>query len=39
LIDDGKVKKYLIVDTKGKIYLPASYEINKNLPAIYLIDY
>ena len=25
--------------TKGKIYLPASYETNKNLPAIYLIDF
>lgn len=25
--------------TKGKIYLPAAYETNKNLPAIYLIDY
>ncbi len=24
---------------KGKIYLPASYESNNNLPAIYLIDY
>ena len=24
---------------KGKIFLPASYETNKNLPAIYLIDY
>lgn len=24
---------------KGKIYLPASYESNKNLPAIYLIDF
>jgi len=24
---------------KGKIYLPASYETNKNLPAIYLIDF
>ena len=25
--------------TKGKIYLPATYETNKNLPAIYLIDF
>jgi predicted alpha/beta superfamily hydrolase len=25
--------------TKGKIFLPASYETNKNLPAIYLIDF
>lgn len=25
--------------TKGKIFLPASYEINKNLPTIYLIDF
>ncbi len=25
--------------TKGKIYLPDSYETNKNLPAIYLIDF
>lgn len=24
---------------KGKIYLPASFETNKNLPAIYLIDF
>jgi hypothetical protein len=24
---------------KGKIFLPASYETKKNLPAIYLIDY
>ena len=24
---------------KGKIFLPKSYETNKNLPAIYLIDY
>ena len=24
---------------RGKIYLPNSYEINKNLPAIYLIDF
>ena len=24
---------------KGKIFLPASYETNKNLPAIFLIDY
>lgn len=25
--------------TKGKIFLPAAYETNKNLPAIYLIDF
>ena len=25
--------------TNGKIFLPASYETNKNLPAIYLIDF
>jgi hypothetical protein len=25
--------------TKGKIYLPDSFETNKNLPAIYLIDF
>jgi len=25
--------------TKGKIYLPAVYKTNKNLPAIFLIDY
>ena len=25
--------------TKGKIYLPPSYDANKNLPAIYLIDF
>lgn len=25
--------------TEGKIYLPASYESDKNLPAIYLIDF
>ena len=25
--------------TKGKIFLPASYDTNKSLPAIYLIDY
>jgi len=25
--------------TKGKIFLPESYESNKNLPAIYLIDF
>ena len=25
--------------TKGKIFLPASYDANKNLPAIFLIDY
>ena len=25
--------------TKGKIYLPAAYETNENLPAIFLIDY
>ncbi len=25
--------------TKGKIFLPASYETDKNLPAIYLIDF
>jgi predicted alpha/beta superfamily hydrolase len=25
--------------TKGKIFLPASYETNRNLPAIYLIDF
>ncbi len=25
--------------TKGKIFLPTSYETNKNLPAIYLIDF
>lgn len=25
--------------TKGKIFLPASYDTNKNLPAIYLIDF
>jgi hypothetical protein len=24
---------------KGKIFLPASYEVNKSLPAIYLIDF
>lgn len=27
------------ITTKGKIYLPALYETNKNLPAIFLIDY
>ena len=27
------------ITTKGKIFLPASYEINKNLPAIFLVDY
>jgi len=27
------------VATKGKIFLPASYETNGNLPAIYLIDF
>jgi predicted alpha/beta superfamily hydrolase len=27
------------VGTKGKIFLPASYETNRNLPAIYLIDF
>lgn len=27
------------VPTKGKIYLPPSYETNKSLPAIYLIDF
>jgi len=27
------------VATKGKIFLPASYETNRNLPAIYLIDF
>ena len=27
------------VGTKGKIFLPASYETNNNLPAIYLIDF
>jgi len=27
------------VATKGKIFLPASYETNKSLPAIYLIDF
>ena len=27
------------VQTKGKIYLPDSYKTNKNLPAIYLIDF
>ncbi len=27
------------VDLPGNIYLPASYETNSNLPAIYLIDY
>ncbi len=27
------------VATKAKIYLPASYERNRNLPAIYLIDF
>lgn len=26
-------------DIKGKIYLPVAYETNKNLPAIYLLDY
>jgi len=26
-------------DTKGKIFLPPSYETNKDLPAIYLIDF
>jgi len=25
--------------TKGKIFIPDSYETNKNLPAIYLIDF
>jgi len=25
--------------TRGKIFLPAAYETNKNLPAIYLIDF
>ena len=25
--------------TEGKIYLPDSYDTNKNLPAIYLIDF
>jgi predicted alpha/beta superfamily hydrolase len=27
------------ITTKGKIYLPAAYETNKNLPAIFLIDF
>jgi predicted alpha/beta superfamily hydrolase len=27
------------VATKGKIFLPISYETNRNLPAIYLIDF
>jgi hypothetical protein len=27
------------VATKGKIFLPASHETNRNLPAIYLIDF
>ena len=27
------------VSTKGKIFLPSSYETNSNLPAIYLIDF
>ncbi len=27
------------ITTKGKIFLPASYETNKNLPAIFLVDY
>jgi predicted alpha/beta superfamily hydrolase len=27
------------VATKGKIFLPVSYETNRNLPAIYLIDF
>lgn len=27
------------IDIKGKIYLPDSYETNKDLPAIYLLDY
>ena len=27
------------VATKGKIFLPASYETNRNLPTIYLIDF
>ncbi len=27
------------VATEGKIFLPASYETNGNLPAIYLIDF
>ena len=27
------------IDTKGKIFLPASYETNKNLPSIFLIDF
>ncbi len=26
-------------NSKGKIFIPASYETNKNLPAIFLIDY
>jgi predicted alpha/beta superfamily hydrolase len=27
------------VETKGKIYLPVAYKVNKNLPVIYLIDF
>jgi len=27
------------IETKGKVYIPAAYERNKNLPAIFLIDY
>lgn len=27
------------IDTKGKIFLPATYATNENLPAIFLIDY
>ena len=27
------------IETNGKIFLPASYATNKNLPAIYLIDF
>ncbi len=27
------------IDIKGKIYLPNSYETNKDLPAIYLLDF
>lgn len=41
--DSSKIETFTFLnngtETKGKIYLPASYATNKNLPAIYLIDF
>lgn len=42
-IDSSKIEVFTFIsngkEMKGKIYLPPSYNVNKSLPAVYLIDF